>query len=142
MKTNPTNGGGLDAANIRPAKILSKRKGDFTVTSLTYPKSYKFAGTANPRALRVLNALLHRPLCREALDSTAGASNGPDLVSELRDLFPSSADRNDFISCTRIEFIDRDGRKCRPGVYSLTQKARRLVIQWLDARRNSGRPHA
>lgn len=92
-------------------------------------KQNRFIGTDNPRYLRILKALLTRPLPREAVDSIAGAANGPDAISQIRDLFPKG-DRNEFIDCTRIDFVDRDGKPCRPGVYSLTGKARRLIIQW------------
>ncbi len=56
--------------------------------------SAKFLGTDNPRELRVIQALLTRPRRREDVDAIAGASNGPDLISNLRDLFPKSDDRN------------------------------------------------
>ena len=98
----------------------------------------KFLGTDNPRYLRILMAFLNRPLPREAVDSIAGASNGPEAISQIRNLFPASTDRNEFIDCTRIDFTDRDGRPCRPGVYSLTAKARRLVIQWMATLRQRG----
>src|SRR6478672_255687 len=44
----------------------------------------KFIGTENPRQLRTIHRLLISPLTREHLDRTAGASNGPELVAELR----------------------------------------------------------
>ncbi len=78
-----------------------------------------FGGSDNPRELRVIQALLVRPRRREDVDAIAGASNGPDLISNLRDLFPKSDDRNG------------DGRSCRPGVYSLTALGRRLIHLWL-----------
>lgn len=84
----------------------------------------KFTGTDNPRHLRAIAAMLRRPLPREALDSTAGASNGPELVAELRR-------RGLEIPCARVSFIDRDGQKCRPGVYSLTASDRRKVYRWM-----------
>lgn len=87
-----------------------------------------FTGTDNPRHLRVIAAMLHRPLSRENLDSIAGCSNGPALVSDLHDLGLE-------IPCTRIKLIDRDGRICRPGVYSFTEKDRRLVHQWIARRK-------
>ncbi len=98
------------------------------------PKSPKFSGTDNPRYLRIMMAMLKRPLPREAVDSIAGAANGPDAVSQIRGLFPEGT-RNEYIDCTRIDFIDRDGRPCRPGVYSFTSKARRLIIQWFASLR-------
>ena len=45
----------------------------------------EFTGTDNPRHLRALTALLRRPVSREQLDSIAGCSNGPALISDLRD---------------------------------------------------------
>ena len=103
------------------------------------PKISKFAGTDNPRYLRLLAAFLQRPLPREAVDSIAGAANGPDAISQIRDLFPPGA-RNEFIDCTRVTFDDRDGKPCHPGVYSLTTKARRLIIQWFATLRQGGAP--
>lgn len=102
----------------------------------------KFAGTANPRHLRAIQALLVRPQTRQQIDEAAGAANGPDLISNLRDLFPASTDRNEYIACDRIKFIDRDGKPCRPGVYSLMGKARRLIIQWISKRNSEGAKNA
>jgi len=84
-----------------------------------------FTGTDSPRHLRALAALLRRPMPREALDSAAGASNGPELVAELRR-------RGLEVPCERISFVDRDGRKCRPGVYTLTEGDRRRLFRWLS----------
>lgn len=86
-------------------------------------KHARFLGTDNPRHLRALAVLLRRPLSRESLDSVAGASNSPDLVAELRR-------RGLDLPCERIQFIDRDGKDCRPGVYSLSEADRRKVHQW------------
>ncbi len=87
------------------------------------PNSAKFTGTDNPRHLRALAALLRRPLPRENLDTVAGCSNGPELVAELRR-------RGLELPCERINFVDRDGFICRPGVYFLTAADRRKVRQW------------
>lgn len=86
-----------------------------------------FQGTENPRHLRALQALLTRPVPRETLDSVAGCSNGPELIAELRR-------RGLEIPCERIRFIDRDGRLCRPGVYSLLSTDRALIYRWLAQR--------
>lgn len=91
----------------------------------------KFTGTDNPRHLRALQALLIRPRAREELDSIAGCSNGPDLIAELR----SRGLGRKLLPCERIKFIDRDGRLCRPGVYSLTEQGRRAIYSWLAKRR-------
>lgn len=89
----------------------------------------KFTGTDNPRHLRVITALMARPRRREDVDDIAGCSNGPELIAELRR-------RGLDVPCERIKFVDRDGYICRPGVYSLTTKDRRLIWQ---ARMRKGR---
>ena len=69
----------------------------------------KFIGTENPRQLRAIHRLLVGPLTREHLDRTAGASNGPELVAELRR-------RGLALPCARTPIIDRDGRIVRRGI--------------------------
>lgn len=91
-------------------------------------KPTRFAGTDNPRHLRAIAALLRRPTPRESIDREAGSSNGPELVAELRR-------RGLDVPCKRISFTDRDGRLCRPGVYSFTIADRRKVHAWLAQRR-------
>lgn len=92
----------------------------------------KFSGTDNPRHLRVLSALQKRSLPRKTLDEVAGASNGPELVAELRR-------RGLEIPCLRIEALDRDGRPCKPGVYYLTAADRRKLNVWLTQREQARR---
>ncbi|ENO87932.1 hypothetical protein [Thauera aminoaromatica] len=87
--------------------------------------------TDNPRHQRVLALLLQRPAKREEVDRAAGASNGPELVAELRR-------RGLELPCERVEAIDRDGRPCRPGVYHATPADRRKIAAWLRSR-SSGR---
>jgi hypothetical protein len=94
----------------------------------------RFTGTDNPRQLRALAALERRPMPRESLDREAGCSNAPELVAELR---RSGLD----VPCERISFIDRDGYKCRPGVYSLTASDRRKIRDWKN-KRTGGAAHA
>lgn len=86
-----------------------------------------FRGTHNPRHLRAIAALLRRPMPRESLDKEAGCSNAPELVAELRR-------RGLEVPCKRINFIDRDGRVCRPGIFHLTDADRRKVNRWMAAR--------
>ncbi len=50
---------------------------------------------------------------REHLDTAAGASNGPALVADLRDLGLQ-------LPCDRVPCVDRDGREVKRGVYHLT----------------------
>lgn len=98
------------------------------------PNSAKFTGTDNPRHLRAIAVLLRRPVPREQLDSIAGCSNGPELISELR----RRGLGHEHLPCVRIRFVDRDGFVCRPGVYSLTEKGRRMIHAWLAKRRSGG----
>ena len=88
----------------------------------------QFAGTDNPRHLRVIFALLTRPRPREEIDNIAGCSNGPELVAELRR-------RGLELPCARTKKKDRDFFDCWPGVYHFTQQDRRRVFKWLAQRR-------
>lgn len=83
----------------------------------------RFLGTCNIRHLRVLAVLLVRQLFREELDKIAGCSNGPELVAELRRFGLE-------IPCQRVTRLDRDGKRCRPGVYSLTDDDRLKIAKW------------
>lgn len=96
---------------------------DPTKAESSAPNSANFTGTDNPRHLRTITVLLRRPVSRQELDTVAGASNSPELVAELRR-------RGLDVPCERINFIDRDGYPCRPGVYSLSNADRRKVRQW------------
>ena len=91
----------------------------------------RFLGTDNPRHLRVIQALMTRPLPREQLDRVAGCSNGPDLVAELRR-------RGLKAPCTRTKKQDGDGFDVLPGVYHLTQGDRRRVSAWKRERASKG----
>jgi len=93
------------------------------------PDSANF-NTSNPRHLRGLRLLMIRPVKREELDKVAGCSNAPELVAELRR-------RGLEIPCTRLKCLDRDGKECRPGIYHLTEKDRRVIYRWL-AKRQKG----
>ena len=94
----------------------------------------KFVGTDNPRHLRTIQALMTRPLPREQIDSVAGASNGPELVAELRR-------RGLELPCTRTKKKDRDLFDCWPGVYHLTQQDRRKIHSWMATRAKQGAAH-
>jgi hypothetical protein len=116
---------------------------DFTITakpsaldSVNFNRKPKFKGTDNPRHLRALSALMQRPRAREEIDTIAGCSNAPELIAELR---RRGFDKDEHLRCDRIHFIDRDGRPCRPGVYSLTEKGRRMVYAWMAKQRKQSR---
>ncbi|MGM9428018.1 hypothetical protein [Hydrogenophaga sp. MI9] len=86
-----------------------------------------FQGSENPRQLRAILELLRRNLWREEVDAVAGASNGPDVVAQLR--------RQGLeLPCKLVTVTDRDGRKVRAGQYSLTAADRRLFYRWLSNR--------
>lgn len=87
--------------------------------------------TDNPRHQRALALLRLRPAKREEIDSRVGCSNGPELVAELRR-------RGLEVPCKRIECLDRDGRPCRPGIYSLTAADRRQINRWIAERAKGG----
>ena len=90
-----------------------------------------FLGTDNPRHLRVIQAVSVRPIPREQLDTVAGCSNGPALVSDLRDLGLQ-------MPCTRTKRKDRDLFDCCPGVYHLTEQDRRKLNAWKRERASKG----
>lgn len=98
----------------------------------------KFIGTDNPRYLRAIQALLTRPTTRQQIDDIAGCANGPDLIAQIRELFSDGHGIDKHLTCERIHFIDRDGKPCRPGVYSFGSTGRRMVIQWLAKRKTGG----
>ena len=83
-----------------------------------------FTGTDNPRHLRVIHSLMIRPRKREEIDSIAGASNGPELMAELRR-------RGLRALCKKTPGIDRDGYPIKFGVYEFDSDDRRAVNAWL-----------
>ena len=88
----------------------------------------KFSGTDNPRHLRVIHSLLIRPRKREEIDRIAGASNGPELIAELRR-------RGLNTPCHRTPGIDRDGYPIKFGVYEFDGSDRRELNRWLAGRK-------
>ena len=87
----------------------------------------KFIGTDNPRHLRVIHALLIRPRKREEIDSVSGASNGPELIAELRR-------RGLTTPCKKTPGIDRDGYVIQYGVYKFDDDDRRKLAAWMRER--------
>ena len=77
------------------------------------------------REARLIRALLQRPHMREELDRIAGVSNGPDLIMNVKNTVGL------MINCERLSFIDRDGRRCRPGRYTLELQSRGAAMRWL-----------
>jgi hypothetical protein len=93
--------------------------------------SSSFSGTDNPRHLRVIQALLTRPMPHEQIDTAAGCSNGPDLIAELRR-------RGLELPCTRSKKTDRDLFDCFSGVHHATQADRRKLNAWKRTRAKKG----
>lgn len=77
------------------------------------------------RQRRALQALLGRPHRREELDAAAGVSNSPHVVMGIRK-------RGIDIQCEHVKALDRDGKPCFPGVYSLSDAARVNAIELLE----------
>jgi hypothetical protein len=102
-----------------------------TSAAVTPAIVHDFAGTDNPRHLRVIHAALRRSMPREHVDHEAGCSNGPELVAELRR-------RGLEFPCVKIDAIDRDGKPCKPGVYALTKKDRHKLYRWMASRQKGG----
>ncbi|MBU2955076.1 hypothetical protein [Marinobacter sp. F3R08] len=84
------------------------------------------------RHVRLINRLLAGPLPRLEADRVIGTTNGPQYVKELRDSFRLQ------IRTDRVEVIDRDGLKTRPGVYHLEPEGRdraQALLEAYEARR-------
>jgi len=70
------------------------------------------------RQLRAIRALFDsEKVSAFELQTKVGVLNAPELIASLRRLGWD-------IPCTRETIKDRDGHKCRPGYYSLTETSR------------------
>jgi hypothetical protein len=85
----------------------------------------KFDGARNPREFRFLQTILHRHVTREEVDAVSGASNGPEVVNQLRS-------RGLEIPCYRLGVLDRDGIWVFRGLYALSHRDRPQVARALD----------
>lgn len=118
-----------------PANLgKGSRAGDTEQGDSTEQSDDRQFNTSNPRHHRVLLGLLRRAMPREHIDSAAGASNGPDLIAELRR-------RGLDLPCDRIPVFDRDGLEVKRGVYHLTPKDRRKIHYWFSTFRGAGMNH-
>lgn len=86
-----------------------------------------FTGTDNPRHLRIIQSLMIRPREREEIDRIAGASNGPELMADLRR-------RGLRAPCHRALGIDLDGHPIKIGIYEFDDDDRRAINVWLRKR--------
>ncbi|WP_284465326.1 hypothetical protein [Diaphorobacter nitroreducens] len=80
-----------------------------------------------PRETRVIAALWASLgwIWREDVDRIAGASNGPHIVMMLR----RKVTGDDGIEMEQVDAMDRDGKRCRPGRYRLTEIGRQRIVQ-------------
>lgn len=69
---------------------------------------------SNQREYRLIKQLLRGPTSRKNLNDIVGALNIPEHIRRLR-----SEARGWIFHCNRIHMKDRDGKKCKPGIYSL-----------------------
>lgn len=79
-----------------------------------------------PRQERVIRALVGTGewTSREAIDRIAGASNGPEVIRQLRQRFGYDA-----IQMERVTVVDRDGLLTQPGRYRLTDTGRQCLAE-------------
>ena len=96
---------------------------------LSAPKNIANATTCKPftpRQGRVIHALLQTSgwIARESIDRIAGASNGPEVIRQLRKRFGYAA-----IEMQRIDVVDRDGLPAQPGRYRLTALGRQRIAE-------------
>lgn len=75
------------------------------------------------RQSRAVECLARGPAMREVLDGYIGCSNAPEIVRQLRNKGVS-------IDCQEVKSVDRDGKPCYPGKYSLTYKGRMTLEHW------------
>ena len=76
-----------------------------------------------PREMRCLDGLWLGPVMRYDLNGIIGTTNAPQTVFQLRAKGVS-------IQCEDVQQIDRDGHKCYPGRYSLTNEGRESLRAW------------
>lgn len=75
----------------------------------------------NARDLRALQRLYAGPTLREEMDRVVGTSNSPEYVSRLRKKLAVP------ITCDLVERVDRDGKACFVGRYSISEQDRAKV---------------
>lgn len=80
-------------------------------------------GHLTRRQERALCALVESPRSREEIDRITGASNGPEVISQLRKLGIA-------IECHMVPHLDRDGLPGRHGIYSLSKAADKHLELW------------
>ena len=97
------------------------------------PNSANFkTNKLTPRQSRTIAALMDKPtgwISREQIDRIAGASNGPQIIFELR----RKVTGYDGLDMARLHAVDRDGKPCKPGFYRINAKGRERVAKYFGA---------
>lgn len=105
---------------------MKKRPTDKSQSSAHEQRKFN-AIQLSARERRVLVHLLaHVSAMREVVDRVAGSSNGPDVIARVRHKLGIE------IKCDRVQAIDRDGKPCKPGLYSLSNDDRIIVAAVLQ----------
>lgn len=97
------------------------------------PKSAHYKSTLiTVRENRVLYALLNTNgwISRESIDRIAGASNGPQIIKNLRQKITG----HDGIKMVRFPALDRDGRPCHSGYYQLSPRGCEQAMEYLGVK--------
>lgn len=118
--------------NARPHTNAEPSALDSVDSTVTPPKP----GTLTPRQSRVIDALLKAEdwISRESVDRIAGASNGPQIVLELR----HKVTGRDGIEMRKVTVTDRDGRPCKPGRYRLSEAGRERAARFITQIQEGG----
>lgn len=106
---------------------------DLFDTAETVPNSnarLKFAGTDDPQCLRVIYAILIRPLSAEHEEFASPCCAEPASIAKLRDLGLGE----EGLPCTMVPALNADGLPVHQSVYHLTQAGSRAVRAWLRKR--------
>jgi len=93
-------------------------------------RSHSKSAFISMREKRAIYALLQSDqwISRESIDRIAGASNGPQVIKNIR----LKITGHDGIKMVQFQAIDRDGRLCRPGYYQLTLQGRERAMNYLE----------
>lgn len=89
------------------------------------PRKNGFGDQFTPRQRRLAAALARgRWVSREEVDAIAGASNGPEVVRQLR----CRVTGHDGLEMRMVAGVDRDGFAIKYGQYRLTDEGKRRAI--------------
>ena len=95
---------------------------DTTKAESSAPNKRNFKLTA--RQSRLCEAFAKRSkLWREEVDRIAGASNGPEIMLQLKG-------KGLAWQCDRIKKVDRDGNPCEPGIYFIVGNGWETLRAW------------